>query len=323
MKSIIKTLALIICVIGLNGCNIHNKTAETANTTDNTIIEISTETEPLKPNTTVETLIETPVSSTTKTTTVSSDEYTSSEDTKPKLGDTIIGMDGVSINITAEKKNDYYATFDTFTFYRESTGLIFYDNSYRDYKSEWKKAVPGDVFGSLVVSSVYSEYKPVAREYENADYFNNPDYEAVWSERSIIFDGVVVLNGVLYADAKETAFWGKCLFFQPTAKSLADNNFPTLRSMSICMSSNLYHRVKIYGDTNGDTQDFFLGSIDDFKDIIDWNEYTDEDNLINVYAEIELSDIEISYNTGTGISNIGKATMTKIIRVGSDEKDAK
>lgn len=55
-KITIKALALITCVIGLNGCN--NKTAETANATDNTIIEISTETEPLKPNTTVETLIE-------------------------------------------------------------------------------------------------------------------------------------------------------------------------------------------------------------------------------------------------------------------------
>ena len=318
MKSIIKTLALITCVIGLNGCNIHNKTTETANTTDNTVIEISTETEPLKPNTTVETLIETPVFSTTKTTTVSSDEYTSSEDTKPKLGDTIIGMDGVSIDITAEKKNDYYATFDTFTFYRESTGLIFYDNSYRDYKSEWKKAVPGDVFGSLVVSSVYSEYKPVAREYENADYFNNPDYEAVWSERSIIFDGVVVLNGVLYADAKETAFWGKCLFFQPTAKSLADNNFPALSPISLCRSTDLYGE-----EACEDSQTFFLGNIDDFNDIIDWNEYINEDNLIKAYAEIELSNIVLSYYIGTGASNHGEATMTKIIRVGSDEKDAK
>lgn len=320
MKSIIKTLVLITCVIGLNGCNIHNKTAETANTTDNTIIEISTETEPLKPNTTVETLIETPVSSTTKTTTVSSDEYTSSEDTKPKLGDTIIGMDGVSINITAEKKNDYYATFDTFTFYRESTGLIFYDNSYRDYKSEWKKAVPGDVFGSLVVSSVSAIYAPTSgkltEDHSLGEYY-------AWCDREMSLSGSVALRGFLYADAGEGAFWEKSLFFRPTAKSLADNNFPTLRSMSICMSSNPYHRVKIYGDTNGDTQDFFLGSIDDFKDIIDWNEYTDEDNLINVYAEIELSDIEISYDTGTGISNIGKATMTKIIRVGSDEKDAK
>ena len=248
------------------------------------------------------------------TDTTSAVTYILPEDTDFKVGDTIVGMDGVLINVTTEEKNDYYATFDTFTFYRESTGMVFNDDSYRDYRCEWKKTVLGDVFGPLVVSSVYSEYKPIARQYENALYFNNPDYEAVWSERNIIFDGTIILNGILYADASETAFWGKCLFFQPTAKSLADNSFPTLRPISLCLSSDPYE-----GESHEDSQTFFLGNIDDFKDIIDWSEYTDENNMIKVYAEIELSDIELSYNTGTGASNHGEANMTKIIRICHDE----
>ena len=58
-----------------------------------------------------------------------------------------------------------------------------------------------------------------------------------------------------------------------------------------------------------------MGNIDDYADIINRSEYTDENNMIKVYAEIQLSNIELSYNTGTGSSNHGKATLTKTIHI--------
>lgn len=306
-KFAINALALITSVVWLNGCNtIHDKTAKTANTTDNTVIEIPVETEMLKPSSVIEETAET-----TKPTADSSEEYTSLEDTKPTLDDTIIGMDGALIDVPSEQKGEYGAAFDTFTFYRDSTGLIFNDDEYRDCKSEWKKAVPGDIFGSLVVSSVSAVYDPVCGEHTEDHSLG--EYYA-WFDREMSLSGSVVLKGIMYADAREGSFWAKSLFFRPTAKSLADNKFPTLISISRCFSTYMYS-----GESHEDSQVFCLGRTDDFKDIIDWSEYTDEDNMIKVYAEVELSNIELSYNTCTGSSNIGKATMTKIIRICNDD----
>lgn len=109
-KFAINALALITSVVWLNGCNIiHDKTAKTANTTDNTVIDIPVETEMLKPSGVIEETAETTVSSTTKPTAYSSEEYTSLEDTKPTLDDTIIGMDGALIDVPSEQKGKYGA----------------------------------------------------------------------------------------------------------------------------------------------------------------------------------------------------------------------
>lgn len=231
---------------------------------------------------------------------------TTAIDIEPESIDEIVGMDGVTVDSHNGQLGDLGTTFDTFTFYRESTGLIFNDDSYRNQKSEWKKAIPGDSFGSLTVSSVYAVYDPVYGQ--NTEDRSLGEYYA-WDSRLMSFEGNVTLNGILYAEADEQAFWGKRLFFRPTARSLADNNFPTLRPISRCLPNDPCYKA----DTYDDTQDFYLGNIDNFSDIIDWSLYTDENNIIEVYAEVELSDIKISYDTATGASNIGEAILTNII----------
>ena len=244
------------------------------------------------------------VATTAATTTTAS----GTEDTRPVLGDTIIGMDGVTVDRPVEQIGKLGAAFDTLIFYRESTGLIFNDDSYHNQKSEWKKAVPGDNFGTLTVSSVSAVYDPIYGQ--NTEDHSLGEYYA-WSHRVMFLDGTVTLSGILYAEANEEAFWGKSLFFRPTARSLAEKNFPTLRPISRCLPSVPYYKVNTYEDT----QDFYLGNIDNFSDIIDWTLYTDENNIIEVYAEIELSDIKISYDTATGASNEGEAASAKIISV--------
>jgi hypothetical protein len=194
--------------------------------------------------------------------------------------------------------------FEDFTFYREATGLSFDDKSYLDIKNTWQKLNVGDKFGTLTAVSAYSTYIPNGKQYENAEYLSELD--ANWCNRAVRFDGTVTLNGILTADLNDGAYWGNALFFQADPESLKEQEFPLLKSTVFCWTRDILP----YGNSSNveDTEVFYLGSVQQYTDIITLRDYADSDGFLKLHVTVELNDISLNYHIGTGSTPCGENT---------------
>lgn len=212
----------------------------------------------------------------------------------------LIGADGnpvpTAIGRTDESGDQWH--FDDFTFYRDATGLTFYDDSYMEMEDSWKVLRVGDVFGSLTVTGAYCEYHELALQYENAKINHLPDHDAIWYSRNVTFDGTVTLSGRLFADMREGAFGGGVLLFQPDAISLKEAGFPMLKSVHFSWARDSVYAKDIYPIEDSDV--FILGDAVEYEDIFDYASFTDENESISVYAQVQLTDIKVNYGTPTG-----------------------
>lgn len=237
---------------------------------------------------------------TEETTIPLSDTETTTAPTAEEIPEYLIGADGNPVPTAKGRKDesDDQWYFDDFTFYREATGLTFYDDSYMEMEDSWKVLRVGDVFGSLTVTKAHCEYYELALRYENATKNRLPDHDAIWYSRSVTFDGTVTLYGKIYADMREGAFGGGMLLFQPDSISLKEAGFPMLKSVHFSWATD-----SIYAQDNHSVEDsdvFILGDADEYGDIFDYASFVDEEEHISVYAEVQLTDIKVNYGTPTG-----------------------
>lgn len=219
----------------------------------------------------------------------------------------LIGADGNPVPTAKGRKNkdsDEWR-FDDFTFYREATGLTFYDDSYMEMEDSWKVLRVGDVFRSLTVAQATCEYHELALQYENAKINRLPDHDAIWYSRNVAFDGTVTLSGRLFADMREGAFGEGVLLFQPDAISLKEAGFPMLKSVHFSWARDSVYAQDIYPIEDSDV--FSLGDADEYDDIFDYASFTDENESISVYAEVQLTDIKVNYGTPTGSYPCGES----------------
>lgn len=212
----------------------------------------------------------------------------------------LIGADGNPVPTAKGRTNENGEQwhFDDFTFYREATGLTFYDDSYMEMEDSWKVLRVGDVFGSLTVTSAYCEYHELALQYENAKINHLPDHDAIWYSRNVTLDGTVTLSGRLFADMREGAFGGGVLLFQPDAISLKEADFPMLKSVHFSWARDSVYAKDIYPIEDSDV--FILGDAVEYEDIFDYASFTDENESISVYVQVQLTDIKVNYGTPTG-----------------------
>lgn len=237
---------------------------------------------------------------TEETTIPLSDTETTTAPTAEEIPEYLIGADGNPVPTAKGRKdeNDDQWYFDDFTFYREATGLTFYDDSYMEMEDSWKVLRVGDVFGSLTVTEAHCEYYELALQYENATKNRLPDHDAIWYSRSVTFDGTVTLYGKIFADMREGAFGGGVLLFQPNPISLKEAGFPMLKSVHFSWATD-----SVYTQDNHSVEDsdvFILGDADEYGDIFDYASFVDEEEHISVYAEVQLTDIKVNYGTPTG-----------------------
>ena len=231
-----------------------------------------------------------------------SDERRSADDTK-----IIEGLDGGAVNIDSGYIDSMSEsmTFENFTYYRNATGLSFNDSSYLERENIWHKLNVGDTFGTLTVSSAYSEYITNGKEYENAANLSETD--ANWYERGAKLDGRVTLEGIISANFNEEAYWSNVLFFQADPKSLKEQEFPLLKSISFSWARDVYP----YGTDNDmveDTEVFCLGSAEQYNNLISFKNFADSDGTLKIYVRVELSDISLKYHIGTGSTPCGENT---------------
>lgn len=220
---------------------------------------------------------------------------------------TIEGLDGSVVDIDLGHVDSMAQSimFENFTYYRDATGLSFNDKSYLEMDNIWHRLNIGDIFGTLTVSSAYSKYITNGKEYENAANLSEED--ADWCERGVRFDGTVILEGIISANLNENAYWANALFFQADPESLKEQDFPLLKSIAFSWARDIYP----YGTDNDmveDTEVFYLGSVEQYNNIIPFQNYANSDGLLNIYVKVELSDINLQYHIGTGSTPCGENT---------------
>lgn len=233
-------------------------------------------------------------------TTIDNDVNLDSEKHSASLPEYLMGADGNPVP-TAKGRTDESGDqwhFDDFTFYRDATGFTFYDDSYMEMEDSWKVLHVGDVFGTLTVTSACCEYHELALQYENAKINRLPDHDAIWYFRNVTLDGTVTLSGRLFADMREGAFGGGVLLFQPDAISLKEAGFPMLKSVHFSWARDSVYAKDIYPIEDSDV--FILGDAVEYEDIFDSASFTDENESISVYAQVQLTDIKVNYGTPTG-----------------------
>lgn len=219
----------------------------------------------------------------------------------------IEGLDGsvVDIDLGHVDSMTQSIIFENFTYYRNATGLSFSDKSYLETNNIWHRLNIGDIFGPLTVSSAYSRYITNGKEYENAANLSEKD--ANWCERWVKLDGTVTLEGIISANLNENAYWANALFFQADPESLKEQDFPLLKSIAFSWARDIYP----YGTNNDmveDTEVFYLGSVEQYNNIIPFQNYANSDGLLNMYVKVELSDINLQYHIGIGSTPCGENT---------------
>lgn len=219
----------------------------------------------------------------------------------------IEGLDGSIVDVDLGHVDSMARSimFENFTYYRDATGLSFNDKSYLETDNIWHRLNVGDIFGTLTVSSAYSGYITNGKEYENAANLSEKD--ADWCERGVRFDGTVTLEGIISANLNENAYWANALFFQADPESLKEQDFPLLKSIAFSWARDIYP----YGTDNDiveDTEVFYLGSVEQYNNIIPFRDYANSDGLLNMYVKVELSDINLQYHIGTGSTPCGENT---------------
>ena len=97
------------------------------------------------------------------------------------------------------------------------------------------------------------------------------------------------------------------LFFQADPKSLKEQEFPLLKSISFSWARDVYP----YGTDNDmveDTEVFCLGSAEQYNNLISFKNFADSDGTLKIYVRVELSDISLKYHIGTGSTPCGENT---------------
>lgn len=234
----------------------------------------------------------------------------------------ISGLDGSVIGVSMGNIDNVTQTigFDNFTFYRDATGLSFEDNSCLEAVNEWHKIDIGDKFGSLTVSSAYSRYTPNGKRYENTADLSETD--ANWCERKISFDGTVTLDGIITANLNNGEYWANALFFQADPESLKEQEFPMLKSIAFCWNRDImpYGKSAILEDT----EVFYLGSIEQYSDLLALQNYADNDGFLMLHVTADLSNIALNYNIATSSTPCGKNTANLCsVLISSDQLEVK